>query len=334
MVGETGVDEAGPARGSSTGRVGKRALGLLAGLVLLLVGALVVLNTPLGERFLANRIAAQTFPNGLNIRIGRIEGNLYGAATLHDVHVSDPQGVFLTIPRAEVDWNPGAWVWNRLEIDSFAARRANLSRLPEFLPSEDEGPVLPGFDIHIEELAIDNLTLARGIAGDRPQRVDVSGRAEVEDRRLMLDIDGRLGRRDRLALLLDAEPDGDDFDLSLDLAAASDGPLAALAGLENAHTAKISGDGSWSRWDGSLLVRSDNERVAAMRLTNRAGIFGVLGKFDPSGFLTGIPARALGTDVALKADVAVDNRIFDGQARLVGRGVGVTMDGLVDLAEN
>ncbi|MEX0341588.1 MAG: translocation/assembly module TamB domain-containing protein, partial [Erythrobacter sp.] len=47
-----------------------------------------------------------------------------------------------------------------------------------------------------------------------------------------------------------------------------------------------------------------------------------------------IPARALGTDVALKADVAVDNRIFDGQARLVGRGVGVTMDGLVDLAEN
>ena len=190
---------------SASGRGGRKwLLGLAAGLVLLVVGALALLNTPIGERFLANRIAERTFPNGLNIQIGRIEGNLYGAAVLHDVRVSDPQGVFLTIPRAEVDWNPGAWLSNRLEIDSFAARRGQLSRLPEFLPSEEEGPILPGFDISVEELVIDDLTLAGGIAGENAQRVNITGSAQVDDRRLLLDLDGRLGARDRVALLVDA----------------------------------------------------------------------------------------------------------------------------------
>lgn len=320
--------------GKGIGRAGKWVLGGVAALALLLVGALVVLNTPLGERFLASRIADRTFPNGLNVKIGRIEGNLYGAAVLHDVRLSDPKGVFLTIPRAEVDWNPGAWLSNKLEIDSFAAHRAKLARLPEFLPSEGDNPILPGFDIAVEKLEIDNLMLAPGIAGDQAQRVDLSGSAFVDNRRLKLDIDGRLGTRDRLALLLDAEPDGDDFDLALDVDATADGPIAALAGLDGAHTARLRGDGTWSRWGGGLVVRNEQDRIAALQVTNTSGRFGLLGKIDPSGFLTGTPARALGNDVAVKADVTIDNRVFDGRAIVVGRGLTLDAKGLLDLAEN
>ncbi|WP_370189598.1 translocation/assembly module TamB domain-containing protein [Qipengyuania sp.] len=328
------AEEASGARRSHAGRAVKWLLGGLAALALLVVGTLLVLNTPLGERFIASRIAERTFPNGLNVRIGRIEGNLYGVAVLHDVRLSDPKGVFLTIPRAEIDWNPGAWLHNRLEIDSFAARRAKLARIPEFLPSEEDNPILPGFDISIERLEIDNLVLARGIAGDSPQRVDLTGSAEVADRRLLVDIDGRLGERDRLALLLDAEPDGDDFDLSLDLDAEEDGPIAALAGLDGAHRARLRGEGTWSNWTGGLLVRNDEGRVAALRITNRAGRFGLLGKVDPSGFVTGLPARAMGDDVALKAELAIDNRTIDGRTILVGRGLTLDAKGLLDLAEN
>ena len=117
------------------------ALGLVAALLVLLAGAVVLLNTPFGQRALTDRIAARTLPNGLNIRIGRIEGNLYGSAVLHDVVLSDIKGVFATIPRAEVDWNPGAWLRNRLEIDSFAARRGRLVRLPEFNPGDPDKPI-------------------------------------------------------------------------------------------------------------------------------------------------------------------------------------------------
>ena len=124
------IEERPARRRLRVGRVGKWLLGIAAAFVLLIVGALVVLNTPLGERFIASRIAERTFPNGLNIRIGRIEGNLYGAAVLHDVRLSDPKGVFLTIPRAEIDWNPGGWLSNRLEIDT------NLSKLLRVLFDE------------------------------------------------------------------------------------------------------------------------------------------------------------------------------------------------------
>ncbi|MBX7457983.1 translocation/assembly module TamB domain-containing protein [Qipengyuania sp. 1NDH17] len=315
-------------------RFGKWALILIVAPILLLVAALVLLNTPLGERFLASQIAKQTFPNGLVIRIGRIEGNIYGDAVLHDVTLSDPQGVFMTIPRAEVDWNPRAWLNNRLDIDSFAARRATLERLPEFLPSEDDGPVLPGFDISIDKLTIDNLTLAPGIAGDAAQRVDLDAEVQVEDRRLFVAGNAKLGERDTLALRVHAEPDGDDFDLFADLEADAEGPLAAMLGLPDSYSAKLQGEGTWSNWKGGLLVRSGGDRVAALRIVNNSGTFGLLGKVDPSDFLTGTLADALGSDVSLRAKLAIDNRAFDGETELVGRGIRLEGEGLIDLAEN
>ncbi len=319
---------------SRTHRAAKWTAGILAALVLALVAAALVLNTPLGERFIAERIAKRTFPNGLNIRIGRIEGNLYGAAVLHDVVLSDPKGAFLTIPRAEVDWNPRAWLSNRLDIDSFAARRARLLRVPEFLPSAEDTPLLPGFDISIDRLTIDNLMLAPGIAGDRAQRVDLTAEVQIEDRRLFVNADGTLGRDDRFALLLEAEPDGDDFDLSLDVDATEDGAIAGLLGVDKPYVARIRGAGGWRNWTGGLLVRSEDERVAALRITNRAGRFGVLGKLDPSDFVSGTLARALGDDVALSVETRIDNRVFDGRYVVVGRGVTARTNGVLDLAEN
>ncbi|SFP22854.1 translocation/assembly module TamB domain-containing protein [Qipengyuania nanhaisediminis] len=321
-------------RRSRVGRAGKWLFGLLGAALLLIAGALVILNTPIGERFLADRIARQTFPNGLNISIGRIDGNIYGEAVLHDVRLSDPQGVFLTIPRAEIDWNPRGWLNNRLDIDSFVARRATLARLPEFLPSEEEGPILPGFDIAVDELEIDNLMLAPGIAGNEAQRVDLTAQVQVEDRRLFVDGDARLGQSDRLAVLIDAEPDGDNFDIEADVSASAEGAIASLLGLSAPYEARISGDGTWSAWNGYLYAESEGERVAALKLSNREGTFGLLGKIDPSDFLEGIPADALGNDVALSSRVTIDNRAFDGRTIVSGRGIYLDGEGLIDLAEN
>lgn len=324
-----------PERKRGRGRkIGKWAIILIATPILLLVAALVLLNTPLGERFLASQISKQTFPNGLVVRVGRIEGNIYGDAVLHDVTLSDPQGVFLTIPQAEIDWNPRAWLNNRLDIDTFAAHRATLARLPEFIPSEEDGPILPGFDISIDQLEIDNLMLAPGIAGDTAQRVDLDAEVQIEDRRLFVDGDARLGERDSLALLINAEPDGDNFDLSADIQAFEDGPLVAMLGLPQAYSAKLRGDGTWSRWQGALLVRSQESRIAALRVTANDGIFGLIGKVDPSDFVTGTVANALGDDVAIESRIAIDARKFDGRTRLIGRGLRFRGEGLIDLADN
>ena len=142
---EVGVAET-PRRRAYARRVAKWTLGLVAALLVLIVAAVVVLNTPIGQRALTERIAAQTLPNGLNIRIGRIEGDLYGKAVLHDVRLYDLKGLFATVPRAEVDWRPTAWLRDTLDIRSFAARRATLLRVPTFRPGDPDAPFLPGFD--------------------------------------------------------------------------------------------------------------------------------------------------------------------------------------------
>ncbi len=315
-------------------RAGKWFLGIVGAAVLLVVGAVVLLNTPIGERFLANRIAETTLPNGLNIKIGRIEGNLYGKAVLHDVVLSDPQGPFMTIPRAEVDWNPGAWLRNRLDIDYFIARRATLMRIPEFLPSEEDRPILPGFDIAIDRLEIDTLTLAEGVVGDRAETANLTASVLVEDRRLLFDAEGDLGKNDRFDILVDAEPDADRFDLALDYRSQPGGVIARMVGAEAGYRARIVGDGSWSRWDGALVLRRDDERFAALKLSNRSGVFGVLGQVYPGAALEGTLANLLGDTVSLGARARIDDRAIDGRFGIRASGFTARAEGLVDLANN
>ena len=84
--------------------------------------------------------------------------------------------------------------------------------MPEFRPGDPDAPFLPGFDISIDRLTIDNLTLAAGIAGPRAQRVDLDGEVQVTDRRLKVTSRGAFGRTDRYAFRIDGRtwrvPDG------------------------------------------------------------------------------------------------------------------------------
>ena len=317
-----------------TRRVSKWALGIVGALLLLIVAAVVVLNTPIGQRALTDRIAKTTLPNGLNIRIGRIEGNLYGKAVLHDVRLSDLKGVFATIPRAEVDWNPKAWLSNRLDIHSFAARRANLLRTPTFRAGDPNKPMLPGFDISIDRLVIDNLTLAPGIAGPNAQRVDLDGEVQVTDRRLKVNSKGRFGRTDSYIFAIDAEPDGNIFDATVDYRAAADGPVAQMLGAKSAYRAQIGGDGTWSKWNGFLVVRRDGADFAAFQLTNRGGLFRILGQAKPGTMLSGTLASLAGEAVSVDASARVDNRKIDGRYAVVSQALDLRAKGLVDLAQN
>ncbi len=315
-------------------RVGKWTAALIAALLLLLVAAVVVLNTPLGQRALTDRIAAQTLPNGLNIRIGRIEGDLYGKAVLRDVRLYDLKGLFVTIPRAEVDWRPTAWLSNRLDIRNFAARRATLLRAPSFRPGDPDSPTLPGFDISIDRLQIDNLTLAAGIAGPRAQRVDLDGAVQVTDQRLDIRSRGRFGRTDSYTFRIDAEPDGDDFDLALDYQAAANGPVAQMLGADSAWRAQVGGDGTWSAWKGFAVVRRDGERFAAFRLTNRSGLFGLLGQAYPGDLLTGTMGGLAGEAVSVDAAARIADRRIDGRYAVSSSALRIDARGLVDLARN
>ena len=134
-------------------------------LLFLLAAGLVLLDTAPGHRFIIDRIQRLETASGLKIRIGRIDGSIFGKSQLRNVAVSDQRGVFLTSPNIKLDWAPGAWLYNKLSVDSLTAERVSLIRLPELKPSLKKGPILPGFDIHVGDFRIDRLDVGPRVSG-------------------------------------------------------------------------------------------------------------------------------------------------------------------------
>lgn len=315
-------------------------LALLAAPVLLVAG---FLSTPIGKRFVADQIAAAAPASGLRFSVGRIEGDIYRTAVLRDVRLSDPEGVFLTIPEVALDWRPLNWLWSGLDIREVTARRGRLLRLPELLPGDPDAPLLPDFDIRVDRLAIEDLVLAPGVATEEAERVNALAKVDIREGRVLVDANAQLGARDRFALLLDAEPDGDRFDLEADYRAPAGGVLAGLAGFEEGYAARIAGDGTWQRWRGTAVARrlplavAESNRpppVAAFQISNDAGKYGVLGQVRPPLSGDDLIARALGERVALAASFTLENSVIEGRTALVTRALDLRAAGVVDLADN
>ncbi|AWW73965.1 DUF490 domain-containing protein [Erythrobacter sp. KY5] len=319
-------------------RWAKRAGWVIAILLLPLVLIALLLATPIGKRFVADQIAQVAPASGLRFEVGRIEGDIYGESTLHDVTLFDPQGAFLTIPEVELSWRPLSWLWSGIDIRELTARRARLERLPELLPGDPDAPLLPDFDIRVDQLEIDNLTLAPGVAGERAQRVDFEAEIDIRSGRALVDAEGRFGPEDRIELLLDAEPDGDKFDLALDYRAAADGPIAAIAGLSAAYDARIAGEGTWTHWLGhALVMREDGDertRVAGFQLTNDAGTYAALGQASPRLQSGTLLARALGDAASIALSGTLEQSVFEGEIAAVTRALDLRGDGALDLAGN
>ncbi|ALE17189.1 hypothetical protein AMC99_01901 [Altererythrobacter epoxidivorans] len=316
-------------------RWAKRLGWALAILLAPLVLAMIVINSPIGKRFIAEQIAAIAPASGLRFTVGRIDGDLYGEAVLHDVVLYDPKGAFLTIPRVELDWRPLAWLSSGLDVRQLSARRATLSRVPELLPGDPDAPILPDFDIRIDEFEIDNLTVAKGVIDDRSHRVDLNARADIRSGRVFMEATGKLGREDRLALLVEAEPDGDKFDMDLDYTAPRGGVIAGLIGAKAGYRARIKGDGTWTKWLGHALIQREGERFAAFRVTNRAGTYDLLGQVLPSGAMgQGLLADALGNTVRLGATGTLEDSVLDGKVRLFAAAINGVAEGAIDLADN
>src|SRR5690606_19339718 len=133
------------------------------------------------------------------------------------------------------------------------------------------------FDIRVDHFELDRLRLAEGILGEE-RVVNFSARSDIRKGRVYLSGNGELGGEDRLALLVDAEPDGDLFDLELDYRAPQGGVLAGMVGAEEDLRVVVTGDGTWSDWDGVFVARQGGERLAALQLTANDGTYGILGR--------------------------------------------------------
>jgi translocation and assembly module TamB len=314
-------------------RLLRELLALLLGLAFLLAIGLAILDTAPGHRWVVDRIAGIETSSGLRFRIGRIDGSLFGETKLKNVAILDQHGTFLTSPEIDLDWTPGAWLYNKLYIERLHADRATLLRLPKLKPSTKKKPILPGFDIHIGKLSIDRLEIGKAVAGT-PRIGRLEGSADVRSGQALVKLNAAIDGSDRLLLNLDAEPDGNRFDLELRAHSIAGGVIPALLGSKRSLDAVITGDGSWSRWNGRGGLNLSGRPTARLRLTATDGRFSLSGAMNPSQFLRGRQMRMTAPVVRVTGSASLRGRILDGQITLGSGALRAVASGALDLANN
>src|SRR3546814_18633987 len=114
------------------------------------------------------------------------------------------------------------------------------------------------------------------------------GEADVRSGRALVRLAARLrDGGDRLAFILDSEPDRDRFDLDAALFAPEGGVITRLAGLKQPLDFRISGDGTWQRWHGKAIARSNRHTLPDLSLATSTGQLELSGVAAPSPLFSG-----------------------------------------------
>ncbi|MFL6786613.1 MAG: translocation/assembly module TamB domain-containing protein, partial [Sphingomicrobium sp.] len=307
---------------------------LFIALLFLLAGLVVLLDSAPGHRWIIDRIAGIETASGLRIRIGRIDGSIFGKSQLRNVSVADSRGVFLTSPNIKLDWTPGAWLENKLYVDSLTAERVTLVRLPRLKPSTRKGPILPGYDIHVGELRIDRLDIGPQVGG-KARSGSVRGKADVRRGRALVELNARVGNGgDRISFHLNAEPDRNRFDVGARVISPGDGLVPAMIGTKRSINLAIGGKGSWTRWRGMAALDLSNRPTARLALGVDQGRYRLQGRWAPSQFLTGKVQRLTVPVVRIGGDATLKDRQLAGQLTAASPELRAVAKGTLDLAQN
>ncbi len=329
------------ASGLTARRIAKWAGITLAAVLAVLLLAFALLNTDPGRRFVADRIEALEFQNGLTIGIGKLDGSLFGTLTVEQLTLSDPQGAFLTVPKARLDWRPLRYLRGHLDIRSLTADSATLSRLPKFKPvPPDNQPLLPDLDIDVGTFRVGQFIAEAPVGGER-RVLALSGKAHIRDGRAIVAFDGQtLGTTDqqaagdRLHVNLDAVPSDNRFDVAVKLYAPKTGVVAALAGLKAPLQVDLAGKGVWSRWDGALKAQLGEESLANLAISARDAHFTLKGETRLARLFSGQTAGLFGPVAKVDLAADLDQRRVALTGAITSDSMRIDSRGTVDLGAN
>ncbi|WP_343346394.1 translocation/assembly module TamB domain-containing protein [Sphingomicrobium sp. XHP0239] len=316
-------------------RLGKELLTLLLILIGLVAVGLLLLDSGPGHRFIADRIAALENEDCTEFRIGRIEGSIYNTVVLRNVEVRDPNGAFVTIDRAEMDWSPLAYLYRDIHIDRLAIDTLTMLRVPDLCPvdSDPDDPILPDIDIYIGALNVERVVVEEAVTGTRREGA-MKGQVTLRAGRALVELQAALAGGDRIALSLDAAPDDDRFDLDLALASPDDGVLTELAGLDEAIRLDVEGEGSWTAWNGTAQGSIGDVEAIDLSILLDAGTYNLEGRVDPSPLVSGTVARLVEGGVVVDAALTFEDNVVAGDAMLTSAALRAVLGGGIDLGTN
>jgi translocation and assembly module TamB len=304
---------------------------VLIALLVFVAAMLAFLDTEAGHRLIVDRIAAMTPASGLRVRIGRIDGSIWGRTELKDVRLYDPDGLFAESSEVDMDWRPLDFLWNSLVIHDLRSDLVILHRLPQLIPSREPRPLLPEYDVHIGRLDVRQLRIGARVTG-RERIGSVSGEAEIRSGRALLALDiGIRDGGDQIRLRLDAEPDRNRFDLEARVRSPANSLVGAMLGTARPIRLDLGGDGTWAHWAGSARLDVSERRTAELRLRMESGRSTLSGWAAPSPFLHGKLQRLTAARVLVRGNGLFTDRRLDGRLSLMSASLRLEARGLVDL---
>ena len=322
-------------------RILRWTLGVLGALVLAVLALFVFLHTDAGRKFVADRIEALEFQNGMKIGIGELNGSLFGSLSVEQLTLSDPNGQFLSVPEARLDWRPLAYLWGHVDIRSLEAESAALRRLPQFRPVESTGPLLPDLDIDVGKFRIGRLTVDPAVSGET-RVLALAGKAHIADGRAVADFTaetlaaGGLAAvgGDRMVARIDAVPEANRLGLDVMISAPRGGVIAAMAGVDQPLDASLKGAGDWTRWDGKLAAQLGDNPLADVALSARDGLFAAKGEIRAGRLVNDSIAGLLGPVSSVDLTAGFEQRRAEVKGTIVSETLSLAADGLVDLGAN
>ena len=320
-------------------RIAKWAGLTVLGLLLILGALLLWLNTDPGRRFIVRQINAFETVSGLQVHVGRIEGSVFGELVLHDLALSDPQGVFFRAPTAELDYRPFSYFRNHIDIRSLDIPQARLHRLPQLRAGDLDAPLLPAIDIDVGRLTIGRLLIDPAVTGRR-HLLAVDSRIRIADGRALTDLNvdavpgPGLPGGDRLRLHLDAVPERNRLDFAMSVRGPANGFVAGLIGVDRPVAAAIEGRGDWADWRGRARAMLGGEGLADLAVTGRNGTFTMQGPVRPGLIMAGPVERLAGPITLVNLVTTWENRRADLRLRASSRAMALAAEGLIDLGRN
>jgi translocation and assembly module TamB len=306
-------------------------IGLLAMLSLLAIG-LWWLSSDSGQRWVVGQATDFKSKSGFHMSIGSFSGSLYSHARIREVRLGDTRGTFLTIHDVTIDWSPTKLWRKRVVIQSADVRSATWHYMPKFTATG--GPLLPDWDIDIGNFSIRKLAIEPAVAG-KTYRLMATGKANIQAGRAQVTLDAASSdTQDKIHVVLDSVPDSNRFDTDIRVAAPANGLIATLAKWQPGMTLDVTGKGSFARWRGTLLARTENVDALDARLALDNGQLLVTGNLHAPASLDERMTRAIAALPMLSATATYKNTVLDTRGSLSGPSAKLVWTGNADLERN
>lgn len=251
------------------------------------------------------------------IRLNGIDGALSSNASIDQITISDTEGIWLIVENATLQWNQGALLFGRLEIQSLAADSIAYIRNPvsteaPAAPSPEAGgflvPELP-VAVILEDLSVPNVRFGEQVFG-LGSEISLAGSMTLDGGAIdaQLDIVRLDGPGGTLDLDLQYANDTREIDLGLDLIEPEDGIVANLLNIEGRPEIALGlqGAGPIDDLDISLTFDADGNRILTGEGTLDQTVEGLAIAADLNGPLsTVLPAAYrdfFGTETALSLE--------------------------------